>query len=402
LSERGGLLAGVRVLSFGTFVAGNAAATLLADLGADVAKVEARTRPEVLRTPAYAIGNAATEPSGVPNTVMYAALTRGLRNLSLDMTHPDARTVLHRLVGVADLVIENFGGSVLERWQCSYDDLLADKPDLVMLSLSGYGRTGPRANYLAYASTISSYIGLASSWGYTHGTLPDYVSATTGAVAAVAALGEAHRSGTPAYIDLAQIEAMAPILAELYAAALNLGRDETRRANHVPGSWLSGVFPCAGIDQWLAVDIEDDADWADLCDLLERPELVATDKDQATTREAELSAALASWTAGYSPFSAMHHLQRAGLAAVPVQDAEALYRDLQLRARDFVERVDQRDLGPVLYSGSPQRWSNAPRCRPVPPARLGEHTRDVLRRWLAAGDPEIAALEAKGAIFSAE
>ena len=91
MSEHPGLLSGVRILSFGTFVAGNSPATLLASLGADVAKVEARTRPEVLRTPTYAIGEPVTEPSGAPNTVMYASLTRGLRNLSLDMSNPAAR-----------------------------------------------------------------------------------------------------------------------------------------------------------------------------------------------------------------------------------------------------------------------------------------------------------------------
>ena len=160
-------------------------------------KIEARARPEVLRTPLYAIGDMATEPSGVPNTVMYAALTRGLRNLSLDMTQPTGRSVFHRLVSVTDVVIENFGGSVLDRWGCSYEQLLEDKPDLVMLSLSGYGRGGPRANYLAYASTIASYIGLAASWGYTHGTLTDYVSGAAGALATVAALGRPAGAGSP-------------------------------------------------------------------------------------------------------------------------------------------------------------------------------------------------------------
>jgi crotonobetainyl-CoA:carnitine CoA-transferase CaiB-like acyl-CoA transferase len=400
-SEPGGALAGVRVLSFGAFVAGNSAACMLSSLGADVVKIEARTRPEVLRTPAYAIGDAATEPSGVPNTVMYATLTRGLRNLSLDMAQPAARALFHRLVSVTDVVIENFGSSVLDRWGCSYPQLLEDKADLVMLSLSGYGREGPRANYLAYAATIASYIGLASSWGYTHGTLTDYVSAAAGAVATVAALGEARRAGVPRYIDLAQIDAMAPILAELYAGPLNQVEGEAWPANRVPGSWLSGIFPCAGIDQWLAIDVEDGSDWSVLCELLERPDLRADDEQQARELEPQLSEAIGAWAAGYSSYGGMHHMQRAGLAAVAVQDAEALYRDLQLRARGFPERVDQADLGSVLYSSSPQRWSKTPGVAPVPPARLGEHTRDVLGRWLGLAEDEMDGLEAEGAIFSA-
>jgi crotonobetainyl-CoA:carnitine CoA-transferase CaiB-like acyl-CoA transferase len=401
-SEPDGLLAGVRVLSFGAFVAGNSAACMLAALGADVVKVEARSRPEVLRTPAYAIGEAVTEPSGAPNTVMYATLTRGLRNLSLDMTQPAARALFHRLVSVTDVVVENFGGSVLDRWGCGYQELLRDKPDLVMLSLSGYGRQGPRANYLAYAATMASYIGLASSWGYTHGTLTDYVSAAAGALATVAALMDARERGTPRYIDLAQIDAMAPVLAELYAGPLNGIEVEAWQANRVPGSWLSGIYQCAGIDQWLAVDIEDGSDWNLLCELLDRPELRADDEQQARGLEPQLSDAVAGWAAGYSSYGGMHHLQRAGLAAAAVQDAEAVYRDLQLRFRGFAERVDQADLGPVLYSSSPQKWTTTPGVARVPPARLGEHTRDVLGRWLDLGDAEMDRLEAEGAIFSAD
>lgn len=402
MPEHPALLSRVKVLSFGTFVAGNVPAALLASLGAEVAKVEGRKRPEVLRSPAYAIGAPATEPSGAPNTVMYASLTRGLRNLSLDMSSPAARALVHRLVGASDVLIENFGGSVLERWGCSYQELLRDRPNLVMLSLSGYGRTGPRANYLAYASTMASYLGLGAVWGYSHGTLSDYVTGVTGAVAAVAALIEARRAGTPAYLDLAQIDALPPILVELYARPLNEGEDEPRPANRAPGSWLSGIFPCTGDDQWVAVDVEDGKDWMALCHVLERGDLATLDRDEALARESLLYDALGSWVSRFSPYTAMHHLQRAGVPAVAVQDAEALYRDMQLRARGFVERVFQPDLGYVGYAGSPQRWTRTPGRAPVPPARLGEHTRDILRGWLDLSDDEILALEAEEAIFCAE
>jgi crotonobetainyl-CoA:carnitine CoA-transferase CaiB-like acyl-CoA transferase len=401
LSDPPGLLSGVRILSFGTFVAGNSPATLLASLGAEVAKVEARKRPEVLRTPAYAIGEPVTEPSGAPNTVMYASLTRGLRNLSLDMSSPAARSLVHRLVSVSDVVIENFGGSVLRGWGCSYEELLADRPNLVMLSFSGYGRTGPRANYLAYASTMASYIGLGSAWGYNHGTFSDYITAVTGAVAAVAALIEARRTGTPTYLDVAQVDAVPPVLVEIYAGPLNGRQDEPHPPNRTPGSWLSGVYPCTGTDQWVAVDIEDADDWVILCRVLDRADLVVSDRDEALAFEDRLSGALASWVSRYSSHSAMHHLQRAGLAAVAVQDYEALYRDMQLRSRDFLERVFQRDLGYVMYPGSPQRWTRTPGHAPIPPARLGEHTRDILQRWIDLGDDEIVALEAEGAVFCA-
>ena len=401
-SDHAGLLDGVRVLSFGAFVAGNTAAVLLADLGAEVVKIESRERPEVLRMPAYSIGDSAVEPSGVPMTVMQASLTRGLRNLSMDLSSPEARSVFHRLVGTCDVVIENFGARVLDRWGCGYSDLLADRPNLVMLSLSGYGRDGPRGNYLAYAVTISSYLGLASTWGYTHGTMSDYVTAASGALVTVSALAEARRSGTPAYLDVSQIDAVAPMLAGLYASPLNVGHDDLPAHNRVPGSWLSRIFPSRGHEQWLAVDIEHAEDWRVLCAVLDRADLVVDDAAGARVLEPRLSEALGEWAARCSAHTGMHHLQRAGLAAAVVQDEEDLWRDAQLRARNLLERVDQPDLGWVTYTGSAQRWSTTPGRSPVPPARLGQHTRDVLRRWLHVDDRELATLEASGAIFSAE
>lgn len=401
LSDQNGLLSGVRVLSFGAFIAGTTAPRLLADLGADVAKIESRARPEVIRFPAYAIGDPLIEPSGAPNTVMYAAMTRGLRNLSIDLETAEGRELFHRLVGVSDVVVENFGGSVLERWGCGYRELLRDKPNLVMLSLSGYGRSGPRANYLAYASTIASYLGLASAWGYTHGTFSDYITAETGAVATVAALAEARRNGTPAYLDIAQIDALPPLLSTLYAEPLNTGRDEPHVRNRVPGSWLSGIFPACGCDQWLAIDVEDADDWNLLCRFLERPDLIVDELEKAEIVRPILEEALGSWAAQWSAYTAMHHLQSAGLAAAAVQSPEDIWRDVQLRVRGFVERVYQPDVDYVSYPGSPQRWSKTPGRAPVVPARLGEHTREILSRWLGITEAESDALEASGAIFSA-
>jgi crotonobetainyl-CoA:carnitine CoA-transferase CaiB-like acyl-CoA transferase len=195
LSEHASALHDVKVISFGAFVAGNTAAKLFAEMGADVVKIEPRSRPEVPRTPPYAFAERTTEPSGVPNTVMYASLSRGMRSLSIDLQCAAAPPVFHRLVAQADIVIENFGGATLERWGYSYGDLTQDNPRLVMLALSGYGRTGPRAGYLGYGATLASYLRLTYAWRYSHGTLTDYIAAATGVVAAIAAIERARATG---------------------------------------------------------------------------------------------------------------------------------------------------------------------------------------------------------------
>ena len=391
-----GALAGVRVVSFGAFVAGNTAAKLMAEMGADVVKIEPRSRPEVLRTAAYAIGPVPIEPSGVSNTVMYATLSRGVRHVALDLNIHEARPAFHQLVAHADIVIENFAGQTLTRWGCAYEDLIEDNPRLVMLSLSGYGRTGPRAGYLGYASTLASYLGLSSAWEYTHGTLTDYITATTGAVAALSALDQARTTGESVYVDVAQIDAMAPILAGLYTGPLNTGQEEQTQPNRVPGSFLSGVCPCQGYDAWLAYEIEDSADWNALCALLGRDDLQIHASGEAIALRSDLTSALDQWASGLSAHTAMNQMQKAGLAAGVVQSTEDIWRDPQLHVRQFGEVVDQADLGPVTYPRSSQRWTKTPGALHVAPARLGEHTREVLRQWLGLTDSELINLTDAG------
>ncbi|MBW8825337.1 MAG: CoA transferase [Acidobacteria bacterium] len=394
-------LDGVRVLSFGTFVAGGTAGGHLAELGADVVKIEAFDRPEVLRLPSFAIGPTFTEQSGAPQTVMYGTLTRNVRNLSIDMRQEAARTLFHELVKGADVLIENFAGPTLARWGCSFEDLLVDNPRLVWVSLSGYGRTGPRANYLAYASNIAGYIGLTSAWGYSHGTQSDYVTGVTASLGAVGALAEVERTGAGVYVDVAQIDAMATLMAPLYAEPLNNGRDYERADNVVPGSWFTGVFQCLGHDAWLAIELEDHDDWSTLCRFLERPDLEVADQAEAGERSGELEVELLVWLAQYTNHTGAHLLQKAGLAASAVHDSEDIWRDPQLRVRGYHVRLDQPTYGVVTYPGPIQHLSRTPGRLDTAGAMLGEHTHEILREWVTVSDADLASLESTGAIFQA-
>jgi crotonobetainyl-CoA:carnitine CoA-transferase CaiB-like acyl-CoA transferase len=222
-----------------------------------------------------------------------------------------------------------------------------------------------------------------------------------GVVAAVAAIGRARATGEPVHVDVGQIDAAASTFAGLYLAPLNLGHDEATGVNGVAGSWLAGLFPGLGHEAWVVVDLEDGVDWSALCALLERPDLAASTADDAARLEPDLRQALADWIAQLTPFTAMHELQRVGLAAGVVQTSEDLWRDPQLRVRDFVEPVAQADLGVVTYPASVQPWAPTPRRGPHPPARLGEHTAAVLQDWLRLPDADLAELVEQGAVFDA-
>ena len=394
-------LDGVRVLSFGSFIAGNTAGLLLSELGADVAKIEARDRPEVLRTPAYAIGPAVTEPSGVPQTVMYGTLSRGTRSLSIDVRTEPGQRLFRQLAQRAHIVIENFAGQTLSRLGCGFENVVADNPSLIWLSLSGYGRDGPRANYLAYANNISGYIGLTSQWGY-FANLPDYVSGTAGVVAVLGALAEVKRSGRGAYLDVAQIDAMAQLMTPMLLDPLSNGTGGERADdNAVTGSWLSGVYPALGRDAWVAIELEDAPDWSALCVLVGRPDLDTPDLGVAAARRADLEDVTASWISRRSAHTAAHLLQKAGLAAGPVQAIEDLWRDPQLRSRGFMVRLPNPDYGPLHYPNSVIRLSRSPGRIERSGPRLGEHTYAILREWIGTSDDDLESLTGAGAVFQA-
>jgi crotonobetainyl-CoA:carnitine CoA-transferase CaiB-like acyl-CoA transferase len=288
----------------------------------------------------------------------------------------------------------------MAQWGCTYDELRAINPTLVMLSLSGYGRTGPRGSYRAYATNISCFIGLTHAWGHTHGTLTDYLCSAHGVLGVLAGLALVARHGEGTFVDAAQIETAAAVMAPMLLDALVNEREITPRPNEVEGALLSGVFRCAADDGWLALELEDGDDWAALCTLLDRPDLAVPRSAAAPDRDA-LAQAVAAWAAPLSPHTAALLLQHAGLAAGAVQNMEDVARDPSMRSRGMIVEVDQVDLGVLEYAQSPYRMSVTPGRYRRPGARLGQHTDDVLREWLALGDTELDALEADGAIFRA-
>jgi crotonobetainyl-CoA:carnitine CoA-transferase CaiB-like acyl-CoA transferase len=391
-------LAGVKVLSFGSFVAGNTTASLLAQLGADVAKVESRNRPEVLRMPAYAIGNTVTEPSGVTNTVMNASLSRSVRNLSIDVTTTPGREVFGHLVARADVVVENLSASTANKWGVSFERLQSINSRIILTSLSGYGRTGPRASHLAYATNISNFVGLTYASGHCHGTQSDYIAAEHAVLGTLAALRHVAATGEGVWVDSAQIEAMAAVMPDIVLEAVVNGRDVVPTGNAVAGSLLSGAYRCVGHDAWVAVEICDLSDWDRLCAAVDVP-LQADCLETAVEMRQALDAALQGWAELRTSLGAARDLQRAGLAAGVVQSVEDIWRDPQLWSRRFPVAFMQPDLGTYHYPESPYRLAETPGHVGHAGHRLGEDTEAVLTEWLGLRTDDVKRLIDVGAAF---
>jgi crotonobetainyl-CoA:carnitine CoA-transferase CaiB-like acyl-CoA transferase len=273
----------------------------------------------------------------------------------------------------------------------------------VMVSVSGYGRTGPRAEYLAYGGNISSFSGLTYLWGQSQGTIYDYVAGAHAVVATLAAVRQREVTGVGCYIDLGQVETAGALLAPLLLDQLNGGAAAEPPRNQVAGSWFSAVVPCSGPDDWVALEAETPEDWLRLAGLLGLPELVVGGGGPPKAADADrMSEALRRWAVSRTPWQAARQLQAAGLPAAPVQSNEDVWRDPQLRARGSIVPVHHPDLGTVEYAAPVHRMTLTPARIERPAPRLGQHSRAILRSWLHLDQAEVQELVDAGVVGTAD
>jgi crotonobetainyl-CoA:carnitine CoA-transferase CaiB-like acyl-CoA transferase len=361
-----GGMAGLKVLSFGQVIAGNTTAMTLAELGADVVKIESRTRADPNRVRMYEDEPKCFEPDGFETNSFFASLSRSVQSIALDMTDAGDVNRFLLLLVEADVLIENFAGGVMEKWGLPPERLLEVNPRLVYIAISGYGRTGPRARAAAYGANITAYIGLTRRW-VSHGTHLDYQAVATAVPAVLAGLAERDRTGRGVFLDLAQSEAAAAMMAPLYLGALNDGEAPDMTDGREGSSLWAGVFACAGDQAWVAVEVRDERDRGAVA---------------ALVGDGPLRDALAAWCAGLTPHQAMFLLQKVGVPAGAVHSAEEMFLDPQHAARGAFIEIEHPDLGPLIETRPIYRMSktNVRVRRPSP--RVGQHTEAVFERWL--------------------
>ncbi len=394
-------LEGFRVLSLGAYVAGNVCAQILAGVGADVVKVENPNRPESLRGGGYNDGaHLAQEPSGFTNTPLNAYLSRGMKNVGLNLFSEKGQQTLKDLAANCDVIIENFGGTVMAEWGATFDELRKLNPKLIMVSMSGYGRTGPRGSSKAYASNIASHTGLSEAW-WNSGTFTDYAAAVHAALAVLAARIQVASSGGAVYVDAAQTEIFAAMAARIYLDPLVNGAESAVQESPAEGALLTRLVRCEGDDRWAIVEIEDIDQWNAACAVVGRQDLERDPSSSAGSDAGELAEAIDEWARRRTPRSVGHVMARAGVPAASVANGEEVYDDPQLRSRSFFEDVHHPDLGHLVLPAPPQRLSETPGAFLAAPARLGEHSSEILGGWAGLSSSEIDDLIATGAVFDA-
>ncbi|WP_207539583.1 CaiB/BaiF CoA transferase family protein [Sabulicella rubraurantiaca] len=399
----GGLpLAGLRVVDLSMGWAGPICTRQLADLGAEVVKVEALQYPDWWR--GVDPRDAFFAERQYEKDIRFCVLNRNKAGITLDLSSPDGAALLRRLVRDADAVVENYAREVLPKLGLDYAVLSQERPDLVMVSMPAFGSTGPWRDARAYGSTLEHASGLPSVSGEAHWppttnqlAYGDPIGGLNAAAAVLAALLHRARTGEGQHIDLAQVECMFPLVAPWIVAQSATGSPGPRLGNRHPQHVPHGCFPCIGGD-WVAVAVTDDAAWQGLCRALGRSDL-ASDTSLAAAegrraREAELEAALAAWTRGRGADAAMAALQAAGVASGAVRWPTRLYDDPHLVARGFWQATDRAWLGPHRQPSAPFREAGAPPYavrRPAP--TLGEDNAAVLGGLLGLPPAELARLE---------
>jgi crotonobetainyl-CoA:carnitine CoA-transferase CaiB-like acyl-CoA transferase len=389
-------LEGIRILDFTWVVAGPTATRLLADLGAEVIKVE--------RGDSLDFGDRRGGFTG--------GLNRGKLGTVINLADPRGLDLTRRLVEQVDVVIDNFSARVMRNWGLDYDGLRVHKPDIIAISMSGFGHTGPHKDYVSYGPTLQALAGFTllmrhpggppAGFGFSYS---DLVGGYTAALAVLAALLHRARTGRGQMIDLAQFEASCAVFGPgLLDAAVNQRSIEpagnmSQEAPTAP----HGVYRCRGEDRWCAIAVFGDDEWGRFVEALGRPPWASEPRFASTAARIEhrdaLDGLVESWTRERTPESVADLLQWVGVRAGVVADAEDLcVRDPHLATRGYWVRLETPEGGEVIMDGLPYRLGRTPASVTGPGPLLGEHTSDVLTRLLGLDDATIATLRSDGVI----
>lgn len=404
-------LAGIQVLDLTTAWSGPMATRILAALGASIVKVEGPGRIDDWRGPVGG-GHRARYPDGVagdrPYDRCYQFNTQNhdKRSLVVDLKTEAGLEIVRRLADRSDVLIANFSAGTLDRMGLGWTEVHARNERLIVVEMPAYGVGGPISDHVALGPSMELMSGMARLIGYGDGrpvtTGPAYLDPIGGfnsAAAVLTALAARSRSGRGQHVELAQREAAMHWIGEEIVLAAATGADRTPRGNRVDGVVPHDAFACAGDDAWVAIAAADDAEFAALARIMQRPDL-ATDPRFATldgriAHEDALSAIIADWTRPLEKHAVAASLQAEGVHAAPVQNARDLNGSRYLAERGLVQRVAHPAAGIHDYQGLPLHvsgWDLRIR-RPAP--RFGEHNAEILAE-LGFTEDAIAELEATG------
>ncbi|WP_245215169.1 CaiB/BaiF CoA transferase family protein [Pararoseomonas indoligenes] len=404
---RQGPLSHVRVLDLSRIMAAPWATQILADLGADVIKVERPGAGDDTRGwgPPFL-----KDREGKPtrDAGYFLAVNRGKRSVTLDMAKPEGQAVIRRLAEGADIVLENFKAGALAKYGLDAASLRAVNPRLIYCSVTGFGQDGPRADQAAYDFAIQAMGGLMSVTGERDDApgggpqkvgvpIVDLMTGMYAGIAVLAALARRGETGVGETIDLAMLDVGAAFLANQATNWLLSGRAPKRGGNRHPNIQPQDVFPCA--DASLVLAVGNDGQFRKLCEAIGRPEWVEDERfatNAARVRNnPELTPLLAARFRDFPRAELMAALDAAGVPCAPINTVPEVFEDPQIRHREMLRHLPHPVAGTVPQVVSPLRFAENPLRFDRAPPTLGQHTEEVLSE-LGFGAEEIAGFAARG------
>ncbi len=385
-------LDGIRILDFTWVVAGPVATRILADQGAEVIKIERRDSLDLGSRRGGFTGN----------------LFRGKESMVINMADPRGREIAHQLVAVSDVVIDNFSARVMHNWGMDYTSIRQIKPDIIAVSMSGFGHTGPQKDYVSYGPTLQALSGYTllmrhpegepAGWGYSYA---DMSGGYSGALAVLMALWHRKRTGEGQFVDLSQFETISSVVGPALLDILINKKTLAPLGNHSQEALAAphGIYRCAGEDRWCAITVFTEDQWQAFCRAVGAPawtqDVCFSSVDQRLAHQDELDRRVEAWTRQHTAEEVMTTLQHAGVPAGVVANGEDLDRDLQLRARGYWARVPTPEGDEVVLDGTPIKLSATPGYVAAPGPLLAEHTESVLKRLLGYSDEDLAQLKTR-------
>lgn len=410
-------LNGVRLVDVTAMWAGPFCTEQLADLGAEVIKIEPPSG-DPMRGMVAPVPGSGAYPGGEPGEKpfnragFFNQVNRGKLSASIDLKTEAGKLLLKDLVRLSDAVVDNFGGGVMDRLDLGYNVLRQVKPDIIMVCMPGFGSTGPEKDYAGYGIVLEPLSGLSSLTGYADDDMPlktgvDHMDPMVGTYAAgalLAALLHRHRTGQGQYIEVSHLESAAFLLGEAFMEYSMNHRIPRRRGNRHPFLAPHGCYRCRGDDQWVTIAVTSDTQWEALRAAMGHPDWTNDTRFKDTEgrwqNQDELNALMETWTRQHDHYEVMHLLQQCGVAAGPVLSLRELAHDPHLRGRNFWQTIEHPEAGRHTQIGVRFKISGTSDSIRTPAPCFSQDLDYVLCHLLGKSREEVAELIRDKVVFT--
>ena len=399
-------LRGVRVADFSWAIAAPIATWIMALMGAEVIKIESARRPDHLRTVMDTFGVHYPSLEACP---IFNQLNLNKLNVSIDLRKPEGLELVKRIIGISDVVVENFSAGVMDRLGLGYEALREVKPDIVMVSQSASGSSGPWKGIVANAAVFGSLGGLTFLSGYPDlgptevGPMNDPRTATVVLFAVMAALCHHKKTGEGQYVDLSSVEAQTCFVGDIIMDYVINQRIPERMGNHDAVMAPHNCYPCLGDDQWVTIAVASEEEWQALCNVIGESIWTRSEKFGDAYRrkqnETELDNLITEWTSQHNRDELVEAMQKAGVAAFRSSRAEDIFHDKHLWERDYFTQVEHPAIGRQTVISSPWKFSQTPVVVKRAAALVGQDNEYVLGQLLGKSKDEMVRLKEQEVIF---